>query len=182
MSLSGFNRTLSWTQHFTQLDDPPPGKDHLVAYTVAPAGTHGGLQAKKNTDTGLYYLKSSSIDVRVKMNKQESWVLKSHKSDELRKHEQYHYNVSALAGRDLERGLKDLRADSPEKLMQEVADLTSRILGLVDKINEEYDNDILWGTDHGRTELHQGFWEYHIDKLKNDPNGELKSIYYVMER
>ena len=51
------------------------------------------------------------------MNKSESWVLKNSKTEKLRKHEQLHYNISALGGRDLERGLKKLTAASPEELV-----------------------------------------------------------------
>lgn len=116
------------------------------------------------------------------MIKKDSWVLKGEKTDKLLKHEQLHYNISALGGRDLERGLKKLSAESPSELVQKIADFTQEIQSLVDKINEEYDNTKLWGTNHGRIKMHQDAWELHINKLKNDPNGELKSIYYVMQR
>jgi predicted secreted Zn-dependent protease len=93
-----------------------------------------------------------------------------------------HYNISALGGRDLERGLLALSASSTTELITKKEELSAKIQALIDKTNEEYDNRIMWGTDHGRIKLHQDLWEMHLAKLMNDPNGELKSVYYVMQR
>jgi hypothetical protein len=180
MSLHGFKYEIKWS-NFTTRSSPPPGQEDLIAFTVAKAGSTGKPQAYKNDD-GKYYIKSSSIKIEIKMVKSESWVLSNSKTDKLKKHEQMHYNISALGGRDLERGLKNLSADSVDELLASREELTTKIQELIDKTNKEYDNTILWGTDHGRVELHQGFWEMHLAKLMNDPNGELKSIYYVMQR
>ena len=116
------------------------------------------------------------------MDKNNSWVLRGSKTEKLKKHEQIHYNISALAGRDLERDLKNLTADSPEELVSKRDALNSQMQTLVDDMNKEYDNTILWGTDHGRIELHQGIWELHISKLMNDDNARLESIYTMMKR
>lgn len=180
MSLHGFNYNVRWSKDFTTRSSPPAGQDDLLAFTVAKAGSTGNPQAYKKG--GKYYIKPSSIKVEIKMVKSESWVLSDSKTDKLKKHEQLHYNISALGGRDLERGLKNLSAGSVEDLLAEREKLTNKIQNLITSINKEYDKKKLWGTDHGRTELHQEFWEIHISKLMNDPNGELKSIYYVMQR
>ena len=54
MSLHGFRHTLSWSQDFTERIEPPPDKDDLIAFTVAPAGTFGGMEATYNSTTQLY--------------------------------------------------------------------------------------------------------------------------------
>lgn len=182
MSVHGFRHTLSWSQDFTTRTEPPPDKDHLVAFTVAPAGTFGGMEIKYNSDSELYYFRPSKIKVRIKMNKSESWVLKDAKTEKLRKHEQIHYNISALGGRDLERGLKNLTAATPDELIWERDNFTAENQKLVNAINNEYDNTILWGTDHGRIDMHQEVWELHINKLMNDDNAKLESIYAMMRR
>ena len=180
MALYGFNHQIKW-KDFTTRSSPPPGEDHY-AFTTATATTKGGLKAYKNSDDGKYYLKSSSVKIEIKMVKSKSWILQDKKTDKLLKHEQLHYNISALGGRDLERGLLALSADSPQDLIQKRDDLGARIQALIDKVNKEYDNNILWGTDHGRLELNQDIWAMYLSKIMNDPNGELKSIYHVMER
>ncbi len=181
MALHGFNYKIKWSKDFTTVTSPPAGKEDLVAFTVATADSTGNPQAYKKDDE-KYYIKSSSIVVEIKMVKSESWVLSDSKTDKLKKHEQMHYNISALGGRDLERGLKNLSADSVDELLQKRDELNTKIQDLITEINKEYDNTILWGTDHGRIELHQGLWEMHLAKLMNDPNGVLKSVYYVMQR
>lgn len=181
MSLHGFNYSIGWND-FKERDEPPPEQDHLIAFTVAPAGTFGGMEAKYDKESEKYSFKSSSVKVRIEMDKTQSWVLKTEKTEKLRKHEQIHYNISALGGRDLERDLKKLTADSVEELVSERDDLTRQMQNLVDEINKEYDNTILWGTDHGRIALHQEVWELHIKKLMNDPDGRLESVYAVMRR
>ena len=181
MSLHGFNYQIKWSKDFTTVSSPPAGQEHLAAYTVAKAGSTGNPQAYKKDD-GKYYIQHSSIKVEIKMVKIESWVLSDSKTDKLKKHEQMHYNISALGGRDLERGLKKLSADSVEELLTLRESLNIKIQDLIDQTNKEYDNTVLWGTDHGRIKLHQELWEMHLSKLMNDPNAELKSVYYVFQR
>lgn len=182
MSLHGFRYNLRWSRDFTERSEPPAGKEDLAAFTFAPAGTFGGMDARHDSGSGLYSFKHSSINVRIEMNRNESWVLRDAKTDKLLKHEQLHYNISALGGRDLERELKKLSAETISELVSKRDDLTAQIQSLIDEINDEYDNRILWGTDHGRTELHQEFWEHHINKLMNNSDAKLESIYAMMRR
>lgn len=182
MSLHGFRHTLSWSNDFTERDEPPGGKEDLAAFTVAPADTFGELRARYDSDSELYEVISSSVKVKIKMDKSNSWVLRSSKTEKLKKHEQLHYNISALGGRDLERELKLITAGTPEELMQEKHRINSQIQSLITEINKEYDNTILWGTNHGRIDLHQEVWELHIKKLMNDSNGKLESVYAMMRR
>ncbi|CAN5625384.1 hypothetical protein BH20ACI4_BH20ACI4_10100 [soil metagenome] len=182
MSLHGFQHTLSWSNDFTTKTEPPPDQDDLVAFTVATAGTFGGMQAIYDSASELYSFKPSKVKVKIKMIKSESWVLKDSKTEKLKKHEQLHYNISALGGRDLERGLKKLTAGTPEELVWERDNLNSQIQSLINDINKEYDNTILWGTNHGRIDLHQEIWELHIKKLMNDDSAKLESVYAVMRR
>jgi hypothetical protein len=182
MSLHGFQHKLSWSKDFTTRNEPPLGQEHLVAYTVATASTVGEVKAVHDREKDIYSLKSSSIKVQIKMVKSQSWVLKHAKSDKLLRHEQLHYNISALGGRDYERELKKLTAKSVSELVAKRDQLNEQIQALIDDINDEYDNRILWGTDHGRLEMHQEFWEMHISKLMNNKDGRLESIYAMMRR
>ena len=182
MSLHGFKYTVKWSKDFTPRTAPPADQSDLAAFTKASAATFGGLKVKYDSDSELYSFKASSVKVQIKMIKSKSWILKDSKTDKLLRHEQMHYNITALGGRDLERGLKILTAGSVSELAAERDALSAKLEDLAEEINVEYDNTILWGTDHGRREVNQEIWELHLNKLMNDPNGELKSIYYVMQR
>ena len=180
MALSGFNYKISWNKDFSEVDKRRDSS--LDAFTSASFKTAKDLKPDAKSSDGLFRFKSSSIDIAIVMNKKESWVHKPSESDNLLKHEQLHYNISALAGRDLERKLKALSDASVKSLFEKAQTLLSDLQKLVDDINKEYDNKIMWGTNHGNIPLHQTVWETHIAKMMNDPNGELKSVYYVMQR
>lgn len=79
MALQGFTYSIKWTDDFTTRDSPPEGKEDHDAFTTATANVVGELQGYKNTSDGLYYIKPSSVVVRVKMVKTESWVLSDKK-------------------------------------------------------------------------------------------------------
>lgn len=174
MALSGFNYTLSWKIDFREVDSRPDPK--LDAFTVAKFATGKALQADVKSGDGLFRFQSSSIDIQIKMNKAESWVFKSAESDSLLKHEQLHYNVSALAGRDLERALKNLSGESVKALYDKAKELLKLFQTAVDIVNADYDDDKLRGTNHGNNITNQALWEIHINKLMNDPNEMLRSI------
>ena len=177
MSLHGFRYTIRWSHNFTKVSEPPAGKEDLVAFTEAPAETFGGMEIIYDRTSELYSFKRSKIKVKIRMDKPNSWYLEEFKTDKLKKHEQFHYNISALSGRDLERGLKAMTAETPEELIKMKDDLTLELQNKVIAINEEYDSNIMLGTDHGRNEINQGSWEMHIKNLMNNSNAELVSIY-----
>ena len=174
MALSGFKYTISWTTDFDRVDKRKDPK--LDAFTVARFTTGKNLMADVKSGDGLYRFQTDSIDIQIKMDNKKSWVFKDAESDSLLKHEQLHYNISALAGRDLERGLKKLSAASAKDLYDQAKSLLSSLQTLVNQINVEYDDNKLSGSNHGNDTGNQTKWEMHINKLMNDPNGELKGI------
>jgi hypothetical protein len=174
MALSGFKYTISWSTDFDGLDSRRDPK--IDAFTSAPFTTGKKLQEFKSSDDSLYRFQTDSIDIQIKMDNKKSWVFKNAESDSLLKHEQLHYNVSALAGRDLERGLKKLSAASAKDLYDQAKSLLSSLQTLVTQVNAEYDDNKLSGSNHGNDAGNQTKWEMHINKLMNDPNGELKGI------
>ena len=174
MALSGFKYTVSWSTDFDRVDSRKDPK--LDAYTSAPFTTGKPLKEYKSSDDGLYRFQTDSIDIQIKMDKNKSWVYKDAESESLLKHEQLHYNISALAGRDLERGLKNLSADSAANLYDKAKKLLASLQALVKQINSEYDDNKLSGSNHGNDSGNQSKWEMHINKLMNDPSGELKGI------
>ena len=174
MALSGFKYTISWTTDFDRVDKRKDPK--LDAFTVARFATGKNLMADVKSGDGLYRFQTSSIDIQIKMDKTESWVFKNAESDALLKHEQIHYNISALAGRDLERALKNLSGETVKALFDKAKDLLKNFQLAVDIVNIDYDDDKLRGTNHGNETTKQALWEIHINKLMNDPNEILRSI------
>ena len=77
-------------------------------------------------DKGVFHFKPSSVFIQVSIDEVKSWVLRNSRSDELLQHEQVHYNISALAGRDLERRMLKLGGESVKALKASYAQLNGR--------------------------------------------------------
>lgn len=175
MAMQGFKYTLSWSTDFTEVDDAPEGFSDRSARTKASVTLDTKLQAKRDAGGTDYYFAPATVNVIVKAVKTESWVVKSLKSNSLLNHEQLHYNISALGGRDLERKILALRDPSGQELMNKKAALGTEIQNLIDKVNKEYDSGIN-GTNHGGKATEQAKWELHITNLMGKSDGELTAI------
>ena len=178
MALRGFRYTLGWGKDFRILGTVPLGSHHS-AHTEAPVRGIGGLRASLGSD-GSYRLRPDSVTILVRMDRDNSWVVRDARSDALLSHEQVHYNIAALGARDLERKLLALSADSPESLESERVRVEKEIDDLMESVNNDYDDDFWgFGTDHGTREFPQMQWKFHIDAQMNSPNGRLVSIYQM---
>lgn len=175
MAVQGFKYSLSWETDFTEVDSAPAGFTDRSARTKASIALDPSLKGRKDASTSEYYFDESSIKVSVKAVKADSWVVKGLQSDKLLKHEQMHYNISALGGRDLERKLKNLRDATVNGLIKKKEDLGKEIQTLIDKVNKDYD-DALLGTNHGMKATEQSKWELHLSNLMNSETAELKSL------
>ena len=175
MAMQGFKYTLNWETDFNSVDDAPAGFADRSARTKASVTLDPKLQARRDGKDTDYYFVPATVNVIVKAVKAESWVLKEKKSDKLLKHEQMHYNISALGGRDLERKILELRDADGKELMNKKAAVGKEIQDLIDKTNRDYDGELL-GTKHGEKDAEQSKWELHLTNLLNDPKGELKGI------
>lgn len=175
MALQGFKYSLSWATDFTEVDSAPANFTNRSARTKADITLDANLKGKKDASTSEYYFDVDTIKVGVKTDKANSWIVKGKQSDSLLKHEQMHYNISALGARDLERKLKALRATSMQDLIKQKSDLGTEIQTLINKVNKDYDDDLL-GTSHGTKAAEQSKWELHITNLMNSETAELKSL------
>lgn len=175
MAMQGFKYTLSWSTDFTEVDNAPEGFSDRSARTKATVTLDPKLTARRDTKDSDYYFVPDTVIVMIKAAQTESWVVKDLKSDKLLKHEQLHYNISALGGRDLERKLLALRDKSGQELMKKKEELGKEIQTLIDKTNKDYDGG-LQGTNHGKKDAEQSKWEIHINDLMGKSEAELKAL------
>ena len=175
MAVQGFKYTLNWDNDFNTVETAPAGFTDRSARTKAAANLDLKLTARRDAGEKEYYFAPDTVNVIVKVAKAESWVVGDKKSDKLLKHEQLHYNISALGGRDLERKILELRDTDGKKLIAKKNTLGTEIQTLIDKINKDYDAENL-GTNHGLKDAQQSNWELHINNLMNDTAAELKGI------
>ncbi len=165
MPLENFKYKVRWSD-FTTKESRPTGEDedaHIEANSLAK-----NMQGK--VKKGKY--KVSSIKLRITVDKAASWVVKGTKTDDLLKHEQGHYDLTAIGARELHKRVLALETESKEALLSGIADLQEEMQGLTDELNELYDDD----TDHSRKEARQKFWATEIAAAKNRTAGTLKEI------
>lgn len=175
MALVGFKYSLSWSSDFTEVDIAPEGFSDRSARTKATVTLDPSMQARRDAGGKDYYFAPDTVKVIIRASQKESWVVKDLKSDKLLKHEQLHYNISALGGRDLERRLLALKDPSGPELIKKKEALGKEVQDLIDKVNKDYDSD-LHGTDHGKKDTEQAKWELHISNLMNNSDGQLKGL------
>lgn len=173
--MQGFNYTLSWANDFTEVDNAPGEFSNRSARTKANVTLDPKMIAMRDSKDSDYYFKPDTVKVIIKADKPNSWVVKDLKSDKLLKHEQLHYNIAALAGRDLERKILALRNKVGQDLVREKEELGKAVQSEIDKINKEYDEG-MQGTDHGKKDGEQSKWELHITSLMSKTDDELKGI------
>src|SRR5437868_9954221 len=130
MAFIGLPRAISWGD-FTELEERPEGEDE-DAYTKAKWNLTYGFPA------GIDYT-LNNITVSMSMVTSESWVVKSAKSADLLKHEQGHYDITALGARDLHRQLPDLKAKTEKALRAAVKALEQKVQTEIDAMNDKYD-------------------------------------------
>lgn len=173
--MQGFKYTLSWDNDFTGVDNAPAGFSDRSARTKANVTLDPKMIAKRNAGEKEYYFQPDTVVVIVKTDKPNSWAVNDLKTDKLLAHEQLHYNIAALAGRDLERKILALRNTDGKALIAEKEALGKAVQTEIDNINKEYDEGMK-GTDHGKKAAEQAKWELHINGLMSKPDGELKGI------
>jgi hypothetical protein len=143
MAISGFNRVLSWTD-FTKVKGLIPGKPTVGATTntgfyVKPWGAN-------RTPDKKFVIKESTFLVTVEMNPGQSFVVAGRETPKLLQHEQGHYDISAIAARQIHKDALMLEADTERELRATFNNLFNDTFALWDKVQNVYDSPC--ATDH----------------------------------
>lgn len=167
MTLIGFNKHIRWNE-FKELRAAPAEHSDSSAYTHANRGAR--YRSQRDPRTGVFSLKNVSIVVSI--DRRQSWVVKGEQSAELLAHEQLHYTLSALGGRDLHRTLLKLTATSEEELYEAARTAGDDVSDMVRQANEEYDDE----SDHSRDVKGQQLWASAIRCVVGNPNGTVQEL------
>lgn len=100
------------------------------------------------------------LTLTVSLDRAQTLVIRTaHKTDELLKHEQGHYDITVLTIRALGRELEQLSVDSPHELGQQVMDAVSKHQKRADALEQKYEDD----THGSRNQDAQNTWNQAID-------------------
>jgi len=168
MSLTNFNKILTWND-FTKLPAKPPRKFEEASISVtwdfdASFGRKGNA------------IIIASYTVNVFLVAQGCWVVAATaagpKSAELLKHEQGHFDIMAIGGREFHDRLGKLSADTEEALNKKITELREEIESKSDVVDQRYDT----ATNHSINTAVQQTWDQKIETAKKNPRGALNDL------
>ncbi len=152
--LSGWPRKLKWADYRTF--KAPPSDEKLDAYT------EGELQTAEGSDVvnehGLYRMGGYAVQVR--FLRENSWVVDGRQTPELLAHEQGHFDIIGLSGRDMVNDLSALKVESVENLQREVKRIIDHYQAFKGELSLVYDQQ----TDHSHNRETQKRWEARIQE------------------
>ena len=103
---------------------------------------------------------------------EESWVVGDKKTDILLKHEQGHYDITALGTREFYKQLLLLTANSTNSLTEKINALKQQFQQKIDTCNSRYDTQ----TNHGLITSQQDTWNQKIAAAKVNPVGVINDL------
>ena len=156
--IKGWPRAINWDE-FKEINTRPSG-------VKEDAQIHSETVPPKNVTVvrkgGQFRLGPLTAEVHVVP--ENTWVVTGKKSDALLSHEQGHYDITGLTGRDLLRDLAAIRAPNVKVLQRRVQKTIQQTRKLASKLTTQYDDK----TKHGTDKTVQKRWKDHLRKcIKN---------------
>jgi predicted secreted Zn-dependent protease len=188
MALHGFKRHLRWSD-FSKTSKSKDGEHDASTQTEIAFR----CRFVTNPRNGEWHM--TKVSVTLHMNHTNSWVVAavaadadSKSSKQLLKHEQMHYDIAAIAARQLEGKLTQLRGNSSEKPDDRIRSVVEEIIGdqdaagqitvdgLLQRVQHRYDEDISCGSNHGVDRPHQITWEHRVIRAHANRKAVLEEL------
>ena len=165
-------RVLTWND-FKQLKQSPPAGSTVEVAQTATDIVPSGFGVEHMVGSSSVRLKDT-VEVRIELKAKESWVFdwvftqsQAYQTD-LLNHENGHYKIVALIGRDFFLALMKLKANTYANAGALQADLNQVKKATAEKAQpaqDKYDDDTKNGTDSAQQKL----WDGYISKAFNTP-------------
>ena len=165
MALENFNYAVQWSK-FKEISRDPSGGT-MDAETVTEYQANNRKIAKKGN--AVVYVSAS---VKIFVNSQVSWALKGHTNADLLKHEQGHYDISALAARTFYNSVLKLSAPDINALEEASKKLNAEMQTKIEDVNKRYDIQ----TSHSRNKTEQNKWNKAIEMEKKNAYGNIDNL------
>ncbi|MEP0765693.1 MAG: DUF922 domain-containing protein [Fimbriimonadia bacterium] len=150
--------------------EPPANSPHDAETSSGIKVSESTYDTKKGADN-KWHSKLKGAKATSTMDKTQSWVKPDKKTDELLKHEQYHFDISEYWARELQKALDGLEGvgNTPQEaeadLAQKYEQTYNDYMQKHDAMQEKYDEE----TDHSKNAEKQEEWCKKIGDLLNPP-------------
>jgi hypothetical protein len=125
---------------------------------------------------GTWVITPTRLNVTIRMDTPNSWVVSGRQSAALLAHEQGHYKITALGARDCHTDILAIVGDSAGDVQSQVNSIVSSAQSLIASVNDLYDEDPNCGTDHGSDSSAQAQWNLKIRNAMNSPTARLADL------
>ena len=171
MAVHGLHRKLRWSD-FRKIHESTNGFD-AQTFTNISVQTRFAFNGQGNW-------RVTRVNVTLSLNQRETWVVRGREKPDLLAHEQRHYDIAAVAARTLEQRLNDLHGDRATTARETVNQITNDILGertadgrvisrgVLQEVQDRYDDDATCGSDHSRNRDNQALWTLNISRVLAD--------------
>ena len=152
LKITGWPRNITWDE-FKELSARPSGENE-------DAQIHSEVDQPSEVavvrESGIYRVTSLTVTIRTVT--EDDWVVTSQKSAELLSHEQGHYDITGLMGRDMGKEIVAARASSKDDLQTKVTQIIEKYAQRAKDLSAQYDDE----TNHGRNRDAQKKWNDRI--------------------
>lgn len=166
MALTGFDHNVRWNE-FRERSTRPAGVDEdaqIKTRTVA-----GGFRTHQRSGEDC---RVTSVDIGLSVDRSQTWVIEGRQSTDLLKHEQAHYDITALGTRELYNRVLAITAPECSDINDLVQELQDQIQAQIDAADDRYDTR----TAHGTNIAVQQNWDAKIRAAKQNPDGTLADL------
>ncbi len=164
MPVNNFDHLVEWVE-FTTVTARPSGKNEDAEIKVSSTVVY----RTRKRGNALSIVDSTVNIITVT---EESWVVSDKKTDLLRKHEQGHYDITALGTREFYNQLLLLTANSPNALDVKINALKEQFQQKINACNLRYDTQ----TNHFLITSVQDTWNQKIASAKTNPAGTINDL------
>jgi predicted secreted Zn-dependent protease len=164
MALNNFDSLITWSE-FTTVPSRPAGVQEDAEIRV-----NSSVRYRTRRHGNAISIADATVNITTVTAT--SWVVSDKKTALLLKHEQGHYDITALGTREFYTQLLTLTADSTNALDVKIAALKQQFQQKIDACNMLYDTR----TDHSLISSVQDTWNQKIASAKVNPAGTINDL------
>jgi hypothetical protein len=152
LNQTGWPRTLTWSD-FPEVSSRPSAADEDAQIHCEVSQPE---RVSVTREGGQFRV--TALTVNITILREDSWVVTSQKTASLLSHEQGHYDITGLMGRDMGNEILAARARTVDGLQEQVTRIIERYRQRSQELNDLYDTQ----TNHSRNRDAQARWDERI--------------------
>lgn len=166
MPLIGFDARVTWSDFMVRDSRPLGIIENASIDTIVNPPQYQASRAGRSS------FRLNDVIIEIQVDRTRSWVIAGCQTDSLLVHEQGHYDITAIATRELYNRVMNITAESLASLRRQVSVIGSEVQMLIQRSDESYDLN----TNHGNVPSVQSRWTSMLQRIKANPVGTLREL------